>query len=560
MSVLGKIWKIQNEEREASVLKKLLSNRGLNDETQIERFFHPSEAHDFHDPFLMKDMEKAMARIGTAIEKEERIMIFGDYDVDGITGAAILVRALRTVGAKVSCRLPHRIQDGYGLREKFVREFKKLDVKIIITVDNGISCYDETALAQSLGIDVIISDHHTVPEKIPPAFAILHPKVFGCGYPFIELTGAGVALKIAQALFARHGRGDDALAQERTQHLLDLACMGTIADVGELRGENRYIVKEGLKILEHTRWPGLSRLKEVAGIEGKITTHDIGFLIGPRINAAGRISDPLHALKLLLHDAHEGGALADHLEKLNRERQNMMVELMEIAEGLALPQNNDPVIIVHHPRFHAGVIGLIAARLGERYARPAIAMEQREALLVGSCRSTPDVNIVQALTAVKQHLSHFGGHAAAAGFDILPENLTHFISDIKKHVGAARAADASYQPIITIECELPAAETSFKTVEILKWFEPFGAGNEAPRFLCRNVPVIGVGTVGKEAQHLKITSTMNGMPFECIGFKLGHFADQISKGSVLDIVGELEENVWRGNRKLQIKMLDFRLA
>lgn len=562
MSVLGKIWKLQNEDRDLSVLKKLLANRGLQDETQIERFFHPSEQHDFHDPFLMKDMEKAMTRIDTAIEKEERIMIFGDYDVDGITGAAILVRALRTVGAKVSCRLPHRIQDGYGLREKFVREFKKLDVKIIITVDNGISCYDETALAQSLGIDVIISDHHTVPEKIPPAFAILHPKVTGCGYPFLELTGAGVALKIAQALFARHGNGDDdgAEARERTQNLLDLACMGTIADVGELRGENRYIVKEGLKILEHTRWPGLSRLKEVAGIEGAVTTHDIGFLIGPRINAAGRISDPLHALKLLLHDAHEGGLLADHLEKLNRTRQNMMEELMEIAEKLALPQINDPVIIVHHPRFHAGVIGLIAARLGERYARPAIAMDERENILVGSCRSTPAVNIVQALTAVKQHLFHFGGHAAAAGFDILPKNLTEFIDDIKKHVGAARAADASYQPILTAECELPAAETSFKTVELLKWFEPFGAGNEAPRFLCRSIPVMSVGTVGKEAKHLKIISTMNGAPFECIGFNLGRYADEIKTGAVLDIVGELEENVWRGNKKLQIKMLDFRIT
>ena len=380
----------------------------------------------------------------------------------------------------------------------------------------------------------------------------------------MELTGAGVALKIAQALFSRRGE-----AQEKTRQLLDLACMGTIADVGELRGENRYIVKEGLQILEHTRWPGLSRLKEVTGIEGKITTHDIGFLIGPRINAAGRISDPLHALKLLLHDAHQGGMLAEQLEKLNRMRQNMMEELMEIAEELALPQKSDPVIIVYHPQFHAGVIGLIAAKLSERYARPAIAMDQREMVLVGSCRSVPAVNIVQALTAVKHHLSHFGGHAAAAGFDIHPENLAQFISDIKAHVAAKSAAAAlsSYQPTLTVECELSSAEMTFKTVEILKWFEPFGAGNETPKFLCRNVTVMGVGTVGKDnapgiggKKHLKITSSMNGEQFECIGFKLGHFADQLSKGSKLDIVGELEENVWRDTKKLQIKMLDFKVA
>jgi single-stranded-DNA-specific exonuclease len=228
----------------------------------------------------MKDMGGAVERIGRAIEHSERIMIFGDYDVDGITGTAILMRCLRKLGANVSYRLPHRVEDGYGLREKFIHEFSRLNVKLIITVDNGISCFQEVELANAAKMDVIITDHHTLPEKIPKAFAILHPKVPNCGYPFADLTGAGVALKLAQSLYIK--RLDAELINENIKKLLDLACMGTIGDLGPLVGENRYIVKEGLSVLEHTRWPGLSRLKQSAGVKGKIDTWTVGFLLGPR--------------------------------------------------------------------------------------------------------------------------------------------------------------------------------------------------------------------------------------------------------------------------------------
>lgn len=566
MSVLNKHWVIKNTDRKQSLLKKLLANRHLEDEREIERFFHPTAEQDFHDPFLMKDMEKAVLRIGQAIEKGERIMIFGDYDVDGVTGSAILMWALRLFKANVSYRLPHRIEDGYGLREKFIREFAKLDVKLAITVDNGISCFNEVALANELGIDVIITDHHTIPEKIPDAYAILHPKLPECGYPFTELTGAGVALKLAQALFER--RLDDAEAREHaTTGLLDLACMGTIADFGALTGENRYIVKEGLKMLENTRWPGLSRLKDFAGIKGKMSTYDIGFLLGPRINAAGRISHSSHALRLLLADDDSTHVLADTLEKLNRKRQTMMAELNELAETLAIEQSQNPIIILHHPEFHGGIIGLIAAKMVEKYSRPAIAMEERADSLIGSCRTTPAVNIIEALSSAKDLLSHFGGHAGAAGFDLPKKNLQAFkerlISSVGKAVNLAdgQAGVGSYLPKLAIECEITHDEVCQQSMEMLRWFEPFGVGNDAPHFLLSDVSLHDYRTVGADKKHLKLTMRLNdGKKVDAIGFKLGSFASQLNGSKTLDLVCEIDENEWQGKKSVQLKIADFRVA
>lgn len=564
MSVLNKTWHIKNTDQKVPLLQKLLANRGLRTESEIEMFFHPKADRDFHDPFLMRDMRVAVDRIGEAIERAERIMIFGDYDVDGITGCAILMRALRKLSANVSYRLPHRIEDGYGMREKFISESKKLDVKIIITVDNGISCLDEIELANRLGIDVIITDHHTVPEKIPNAYAILHPKLVDSVYPFTELTGAGVALKLAQALLLERIQNREEASGYITS-LLDLACMGTIADLGELRGENRYIVKEGLKALEHTRWPGLSRLKEYAGVKGKIDTHAIGFLLGPRINAAGRISHASHALRLLLHDEVAGTRqclvpatlLADKLERLNQKRQKLMEKLMDIALVLAEKQASQPVIIIHHPEFHGGLIGLLATKLTEKYLRPAIVMEQRKDVFVGSCRSIRAVNIVEVLTKVKDLLSHFGGHAAAAGFDLPKENLDAFILGITSSIKIILGKDIP-KDLLSIDCELSQTDVSQKTLGILEWFEPFGVGNEKPRFLCTDVPVHQYDTVGREGKHLKIKTRFNDMPIDCIGFRLGEYAHSLNGHRSIDIVCEIEEDNWNGNKLPKLKILDFK--
>lgn len=554
MSVLHKHWSIKNTDPHSSLLQKLLINRDLRSDSAVDHFFHPSPSRDFHDPFLMKDMERAVERIGRAIEKSERIMIFGDYDVDGITATAILMRCLRKLGANVSYRLPHRIEDGYGLREKFIHEFARLGVKIAITVDNGISCFQEVEIANAAGIDVIITDHHTIPEKIPNAFAILHPKLPNSGYPFAELTGAGVALKLAQALFSRRMKSSN----EEIKKLLDLACMGTIGDLGPLIGENRYIVKEGLSVLEHTRWPGLSRLKQSAGVHGKIDTWTVGFLLGPRLNAAGRISHPSHALRLLLHDAEYSGMLAQNLERLNKKRQLLMEELMEIADEMAQKQCSDSAIIISHPDFHGGVIGLLASKLVEKYFRPAIVMEDRGDTLVGSCRSVDGVNIVETLkNAASDLLAHFGGHAMAAGFDLPKIHLPNFAERVKTHVGKLRHMEAC-QPILPIECEISSSDVSQKTVEMLEWFKPFGVGNEVPRFMLRNLPLLEYRTVGAKNKHLKTSSRVNGIMIDGIGFRLGQFAPELNGKKSLDVVCEIEENEWNGSKKLQLKLVDFR--
>lgn len=552
MSVLGKDWKVKNSDPHLSLLKKLLANRGLKDETAMEDFFHPTRERNFHDPFLMRDMERAVLRAGKAIEQGQRIMIFGDYDVDGVTATAILMRTLKKLGANVSYRLPHRVDDGYGLREKFVREFKRLDVKLAITVDNGISCFKEVAFASALGIDVIITDHHTIPEKIPEAFAILHPKLPGCGYPFTELTGAGVALKFAQALLQTR-MGD---CQADIDVMFDFACMGTIADLGALYGENRFIVKEGLKALTNTRWPGLSRLKESAGVRGNISTQDVAFFLSPRLNAAGRLSHPSHALKLLLSGSEDSEPIASHLEQLNRKRQKLMVELMEIAEECASSCNGDPVIMVHHPSFHGGVIGLIAAKLSEQYNRPAIVMEERSGVCIGSCRSTSGINIVEALSDSKDLLNHFGGHAAAAGFEISKENLPEFsrrmCAFLGKNVGAAACV-----PSLSAECEIAHEDISKKTVEMLEWFAPFGMGNDLPRFICRNLKTEKVETVGKDKKHLKIRAGTDMRSIDCIAFRLGDHAAKLSAAGQFDAVCEIQENSWNGTTNLQLNVIDF---
>lgn len=557
MSVLNKKWIIKNNDSNSGLFAKLLSNRGLIDDVAIHNFLYPDPAHDFNDPFLMNDMKRAVARIGEAIEKSERIMIFGDYDVDGITATAILMRCLTKLKANVSYRLPHRIEDGYGLREKFVREFKRLDVKLIITVDNGISCANEVATANELGIDSIITDHHTIPEILPKAFAILHPKLPNSKYPFKDLTGAGVAFKLAEALFKTR-LDDKEKARHETEKLLDLACMGTIADVGELKGENRAIVKKGLKTIENTRWPGLSSLKKSAGVSGKIDTHVVNFLLGPRLNAAGRMSHPSHALSLLLNDAKHSELLAETLEKLNRKRQKMTEELMKIADALAEPQRHDPAIIIHHKDFHGGIIGLLAAKLVEKYSRPAIVMEKRGETFVGSCRSIPSVNIFETLNSAKDLFTHFGGHSAAAGFDLPKARLSEFTKRIKTYLKSSTASKAlSSTPTISIDCELSHDDISQKTVDMLKLFEPFGNGNETPRFLCKNVSIRKYEKIGSEKNHLKILGEIKNRTIDCIGFRFGQFANKLNDGVKIDIVCELEENVWRGNKKLQLKIVDF---
>lgn len=555
MSVLGKKWEIQNTSDDVSAIDKILENRGLTDASDLESFLKPDFKKDFHDPFLMKGMKRAVERIEDAIKKNERIIVYGDYDVDGISGCAILVLTLQHLGANVSYRLPHRITDGYGINEKFINEFKEIGVTLVVTVDCGISNAKEIALAKEKGIDVIITDHHKIPKNYPDdAYAILHPKNPGDSYPFKHLTGAGVAFKLAHALLLRDGHGED--DNSLIFSLLDLASLGTVSDLGPIIGENRLIVKKGLEMLPQTKWEGLRSLQEIAGVkeDKPLSTRTIGFQIAPRINAAGRIDSPYYSLQLLIQEKKTETAkrLAAKLEKLNRKRKSMLEIALEEAEKRYLKHQDAKLIIEYDKKWHVGIIGLIAGKLADKYSRPAIIMQDFGDYLVASARSPKFFNVIEAITNFSSYLDHFGGHPQAAGFNIKKEKLLEFIEEIQKFTEKSLVT-CELKPSIIIDCEIKLTEINWETLNFIDSLEPFGMENERPTFIFKKANVDNIRTVGKEDKHL----SLNINNIRGIAFNMGQFTDYARKHKSLDIVFQLERNEWKGKSSLQMKVVDF---
>ncbi|MCC7431991.1 single-stranded-DNA-specific exonuclease RecJ [Candidatus Peregrinibacteria bacterium] len=560
-SILNRNWKLRPQYPDLNIVQNILRNRGIENQDEINSYLNPSYKKGFHNPFLLKDMEKAVERLRQATANQERVIIFGDYDVDGISGTAILYQALQIYGANISYRLPHRVNDGYGLNIKFIDEFIEKGVKVLITVDCGISCYDQIAKAAEAGIDVIITDHHTIPAKIPDhAHAILHPKQSDCAYPFKGLTGAGVAYKLASALLT-----DKLSGEEREKHLfslLDLASLGTVADLGPLVDENRIIVKYGLETMQKSNWPGLSLLMESAGIDlsQKLGVSDIGFKIGPRINAAGRIDHPYYALQMLLHDGdiHEGRQKAAYLEKLNQERQQMVIKALEEAElKYAEKPADQKIFVAWSPDWHVGILGLICSKIVEKYNMPAIILQEFDDHLVASFRSTESLNAVDALNHTKDLLSHYGGHAQAAGFSLKKENIHAFVEKV-----AAYAADElehhNFEHEMNIDAEINHQDINEEFMRLLALMEPHGVGNERPTFLVKGIKAEDIKTVGKESNHLHFLARTGQGKFSCIAFKLGKHRDLIMENPLLDLVIHLDKNVWNGRENIQFQVLDIR--
>ena len=541
MSILGKKWIIKNNDESKNILEKILENRGT---------LGNKEERKLHDPFSFNEMEKSVARIKKAIGSQERIIVFGDYDVDGITGTAILVHVLKKLGANVSYRLPHRVEDGYGLSEKFIDELIEKNVKLLITTDCGISCEKEIEKAAGSGMDTIITDHHTLPENGPPshAFAVLHPKT--SDYPFKDLTGAGVALKLAQALLP-----------ESTNSLLDLAALGTVADLGPLIGENWYIVKKGLENLEKTQWIGLKKIMKLAEIKenDEISSSTIGYKIAPRINAAGRIGNPYLALTLLLQEeeSEKLDKLGKKLEDLNSKRKEMTIEAQKEAENLINQQELPYIIIAENPDWHVGIIGLIAGRLAEKYFRPAIIMQDFGDTLVASARSRDAFNIIEAISAHKDLLISFGGHAQAAGFNIKKENLEKFKKALTTYA-RKKLKNVDLKPKLEIDCALCAKDLNFDLIDELDKLKPFGIQNEKPTFILKGIEPQFIQQVGKEKQHLKFTTYINEREINTIAFRMGEFADSMRRHRKIDVAFHLERNIWNNKEQLQLQVLDFR--
>jgi single-stranded-DNA-specific exonuclease len=488
-------------------------------------------------------------------------MIFGDYDVDGLTSAAILFHALKRLNATHSVRLPNREKDGYGLSRKFMDEFIKLEIKLVITVDCGISCAEEIAYASQNNIDVIVTDHHAIPAKFPDkAFSINHPKQQDCNYPFKELTGAGVALKLAHALFI-HNLGEDA-AKREIEELIELSALGTIADLGIIQGENRLIVKKGLENLSKTAHPGLKILKDISQLSKEITTSSIGFQLAPRINAAGRIGDPYSALKLLIgSDENALYKYGNELNELNQKRQKMTMDAFETAlekfENLKSENKLPYILVAENPKWHVGILGLLASKLAEEFGRPAIIMQDLGETLVGSARSIEAFNIIEAISNSKELLMAFGGHKEAAGFTIKKENLKKFKKALTAYA-EENLKDKDLRPTLNIDCEISENEITEKLTEEINQMKPFGIKNPKPLFLLKNIKPTFIETVGRNRDHIKFEAEKKGKTFKAIGFRLGEFAEEMRKHRSIDLACYVEMNEWNNSKNLQLEIVDFK--
>lgn len=543
MSILNKKWLLNYERsEEESLWSALLNSRKIEDPGS---FFSTAELADLHDPFLFKDMEKAVERLQKALQARERIVVYGDYDVDGTSGSALLVHTLRMLGGEVSYRIPNRLSEGYGLHAHYIEELAKQDVKVLITVDLGISCYNEVALAQSLGIDVILTDHHTVPAVLPQSFATIHPKLEP-SYPFHDLSGSGVAFKLASALLQKTNNAD------WIPGLTDLASLGTVADCVSLHGENRTLVKLGLEQMKKTKWDGLQALLKSSGAWDKqiFTTHTIGFQIGPRLNASGRMDNPLWSLQTLLavgSDAHEKSA---KLEGFNKERQDLMTKIQEEVEaGLNL---TEPILILSGKGWSSGLVGLIAGRIQEKYGKPTFILEDQGETLTGSARSLPGFNAVEALRSVEHLLGKFGGHELAAGFHLKKENYSAFVLELQSHA-SQHIGQNDLNPVVNIDCALALTDFTRENAQKVENFAPFGIGNPEPIFLLEDVVIQDTKTVGAKAEHLQFYAQKGPLKLKGIAFRFWDKEEALKKSKTILI--KLRSSTWT-REGVEVELVD----
>lgn len=539
----------------SQVVAQLLINRGIHT-TEQGRLFLSSELTSLHRPFLFKDMNKAVNRIIKAVEAGEKILVYGDYDADGLTATALLVKVFRDLGQDVDFYVPNRLIEGYGLHLAVLQKARDNGTSLVVTVDCGISALSEARWAEENGLDLIITDHHEPPPEIPPAFALLNPKIPGCEYPFKELAGVGVALKLAQALLETAGRGSAAW-----QEYLDLACLGTVADIVPMHGENRILVKHGLQVLANTRSAGLEALVSSSGIKkGNLGPREVGFGLAPRLNAAGRIGSPDLALKLLLTDnTEEAQELACVLNKGNQERQK--IESAVLGEALVLLEerpelSQSPVITLASENWHSGVIGIVASRLIDRFYRPVFLLSLEGDEGKGSARSIPGFNIHKALAYCQKHLLDFGGHEMAAGFAIKRSNIESFFKELNIYAEKV-IGDKRMIPLLDVDGFVDIGQVSEGLVNEIIKLRPFGHANSDPLLVCRKATLMESRGVGKGAAHLKLRLRTGDSVLDGIGFNLGAYAEVLATAESVDIVFVPGMNEYNGRRNVQLEVKDL---
>lgn len=536
------------------ILRQILFNRGFATDEDARAFLNGKPNFN-SDPFQMTGMREAIDRIQFAIQNEEPIAIYGDYDVDGVTATALLVDALKIANANVIGYIPNRFEEGYGLNPNALDELKEQGIKLVISVDCGIRSPSEAQHAKNIGLDLIISDHHHPDgENLPNAFAVINPKQHGDVYPDKDLAGVGIAYKIAEALFSLQ---PSAISLDG---LLDLVALGTVADLAPLVGENRVLVKKGLKQMRQTNRQGLFSLAAVSELTiQKVTAMDIGFRLGPRLNAAGRLKEALAAFDLLTtSDVFKAGELAQQLDMQNRERQRITKDMQTRAEEIAVgDEPNGYLLFAVAEDFNSGVIGLAASRLTEKYYRPAVVASKGEEETRGSCRSIPEFHITDALDQCADLLVRHGGHAAAAGFTVKNENLAELVLRLKS-VAEEKLSGTELKPTLTADAEVSLVDFRPELYEkCLRYLEPTGYGNREASFVARNVKVKNSRTVGAEAKHLKLAlEDEKGFVHDAIGFRLGEWHKHMP--ARVDILFTYEPNEFNGRVNYQLNLKDLK--
>ncbi len=547
-----KIENIKNKYNLNSLLATILVNKNIIDKEKIRLFLEPNR-NDFYDPYLINDMDIATDRIIKAINNQEKVIIYGDYDVDGITSITVLKSFLKDVGLQASYYIPNRLEEGYGLNKDAINKIAEQGYTLMITVDCGITAIEEVEYANSLGIETIITDHHEPGEELPNVLAVIDNKRKDSKYPFRELAGVGVAFKVSQALSQKLN-----LKEETYLKYLDIVCVGTISDIVPLVDENRVITKLGMLLVKQTKNLGLRSILNSSGYR-QINSMAISFGVAPRINACGRLGDAEEALKLLLStDIYEVNELTNKLNEHNRQRQeiekSISKEAIEKIENEKLNENR--TIVVGGKNWHHGVIGIVSSKITEKYFKPSILLSLEEnGIAKGSGRSIPGFDLHEALMKCEDLLDKFGGHSMAVGLTLKQENLSEFYKRFEDFAKESKIEEIV--PIINVDAKIELSDINKKVIEDLKQLEPFGEANKMPIFALKNVKIDSIRSLS-DGKHLKLTLREKNQVISAIGFNIGNLVNEYKIGDRIDIAGTLEINTYNGMESLQINIKDVK--
>ena len=547
---------LAQEAKLSPLLARMMVVRGIDTAEQIQQFLH-ADVNQLHDPFLMAGMEEAVERIRRALNSGEKIRIYGDYDADGVSSTSLMIYLMRELEANFDYYIPHRANEGYGLNNGAIDDAKAQGCTLIVTVDTGISAVEQVAYAKELGIDIVVTDHHEPPEQLPEAYALVNPKLPYCPYPFKGLAGVGVAFKLAHALLGNV-----------PEHYLELAAIGTVADLMPLLGENRVIVQEALKRMARSQYAGIRALMTIGAIDpAEVTSTSIAFSMAPRINASGRLDHADIAVQLLTADEDETAiAYASELDRLNKERQKIVEGIVKEAEAQLTEKMTDTgevpnVIVLAAEGWNVGVIGIVASKIVERYYRPTfvLGIDEESGLCKGSARSIAGFDLYESMTECAEVFEHYGGHQAAAGMTIHRDRLSELEERLNK-TAAERLTEDDYIPCTEVDAECELDDVPLEVIEQLGRLAPFGMGNPSPRVVIRNAVVRDKRTMGKEGQHLKLMLGKERATLDAVAFHKGALSYRIANDVQVDVLGELSINEWNGQRKPQLMMQDIQIT